>query len=78
MRSLLQKHVKYRLKFFTYAHKNKWNAYLGFEKNHIYVYEAHNFHNEGGIVQQRAVMNLIARKMKLMYADAEAWMINSR
>lgn len=78
MRSMLGKHIKNPLNFVTFAPKSKWKENLGFRVDHIYVDEALSFQTEGGTVQQLPALNPIARKMKLTYVNAEAWMINSR
>lgn len=78
IRQMLGRHLETPLNFMSYAPVEKWQENLGFRMDHIYIDEALSFQRDGGVVQQLPVLNPLARSMKLQYANAEAWMINSR
>lgn len=78
MRTLLGKHLKEPLNFLTYAPPDKWVMNKEYRMDHVYVDEALSFQTEPGVVHQLPIINPLAKKMRLVYANAEAWMINSR
>lgn len=78
MRTMLGVHLRQPLNFLSFAPMETWEENLGYRMDHIYIDEALSFQHDEGTVQQLPVKNPLARSMQLQYANAEAWMINSR
>lgn len=79
MRSELGTQRGKRRNFITFTPNDKWAINIAYRMEGLYVDEALSFQTEpGSVTQLPRVQNPLARSLRIQYANAEAWMINSR